>query len=50
MDRFNDPLLSAQSRRRVFLDWEPESDPQPFSSLKGRMWNIDRNYAIGCYL
>jgi hypothetical protein len=29
----NDPLRSAESSRRLLLEQESESDPEPFSSL-----------------
>jgi hypothetical protein len=31
---FNDPLRSAESSTRLLLEREPESDPEPFSSLR----------------
>ncbi|MGB5091445.1 MAG: hypothetical protein WBN72_10930 [Nitrososphaeraceae archaeon] len=31
---FNDPLRSAESSRRLLLERESESDPEPFSSLR----------------
>jgi hypothetical protein len=30
----NDPLRSAESSTRLLLEREPESDPEPFSSLR----------------
>ena len=30
----NDPLRSAESSKRLLLDWESELDPEPFSSLR----------------